>query len=242
MTDLFLSGLAAHSSPPSRPFFSFLFYDASHQPYSFPPEDAVVPGSYDKSEINYAKLAMSPVLARALKSRYLNSLHYVDRQIGRVVDGLRQSGEWDRTILVVVGDHGEEFGELGGFGHNTSFNRYQTQTLALIRLPGAEPKVIDAITCHTDVVPTLLTSLGYTNDVRHYSVGLPLQRVLGNRQVTLGSWRSAALIGSESITVFEPVRVAFYDHAYQDLPKNDPRRHKPDEILAALAELKVFLK
>lgn len=242
MTDQFLASLASRTNATASPFFSFLFYDASHQPYSFPPEDAVISGSYNQPEINYAKLAMSPVLARALKSRYLNSLHYVDRLIGRVIDGLRQGPEWDRTIVVIVGDHGEEFGELGGFGHNTSYNRYQTQTLAVLRLPGAEPKSVEAITCHTDIVPTLLTTLGYTNDVRHYSVGLPLSQVSGDRQVVLGGWRSAALMGAECITVFEPVSVAFYDHAYRDLAKGDPRRHKAGEVLAALDQLKVFLK
>ncbi|MEI9863872.1 MAG: sulfatase-like hydrolase/transferase [Limisphaerales bacterium] len=100
-----------------------MFFDASHQPYEHPSEDDVFEGS-KSGEINYLKLTLSPAGAASLKSSYLNSLHYVDRQIGRIVKALKDRGEYEQTIIVVAGDHGEEFGELGHFGHCSSFKPF----------------------------------------------------------------------------------------------------------------------
>jgi len=137
MTDSFTNYLAVRANrlAPPQPFFSFLFFDASHQPYEHPPEDNIYE-SPQSGEINYLKLAASPAEGRALKNSYLNSLHYIDRQIGKIVKALKDRDEYDHTIIVVVGDHGEEFGEMGHFGHGSSFNRFQTQTFAVFHLPG----------------------------------------------------------------------------------------------------------
>lgn len=61
MTDGFLAYLAdrANRPAPRHPFFCFLSFDASHQPYEHPPEDSVYEGA-KSGDINYLKLAMSP--------------------------------------------------------------------------------------------------------------------------------------------------------------------------------------
>lgn len=45
------------------------------------------------------------------------TVRYVDEQIGRVVDQLKSEGEFENSLIVVTGDHGEGFGEFGKFGH-----------------------------------------------------------------------------------------------------------------------------
>ena len=112
MTDGFLACLAERADRPAprHPFFGFLSFDASHQPYGHPPEDSIYAG-VKSGEINYLKLTVSPAGAQALKGSYLNSLHYIDRQLGRIVKALHDRGEYERTIIVVVGDHVDEFGE-----------------------------------------------------------------------------------------------------------------------------------
>ena len=50
---------------------------------------------------------------------YKNALHYGDASLGAFLDGLRQRGLDRRTMFVVVGDHGEAFGQHdGNFGHS----------------------------------------------------------------------------------------------------------------------------
>ncbi|QGN06528.1 sulfatase [Halorhabdus sp. CBA1104] len=45
------------------------------------------------------------------------TVRYVDEQIGRIIDKLREDGELEHSMIVVTGDHGEGFGEFGKFGH-----------------------------------------------------------------------------------------------------------------------------
>jgi arylsulfatase A-like enzyme len=53
----------------------------------------------------------------AMEYIYDCTVRYVDEQIGRIVDRLRELGELDSSLIVVTSDHGEGFGEFGKFGH-----------------------------------------------------------------------------------------------------------------------------
>jgi arylsulfatase A-like enzyme len=61
---------------------------------------------------------------RLLRGLYRAELAYVDDQLGRLREGLERAGEWEDTLLVVCGDHGENVGEHGFFGHQ--YNLYDT--------------------------------------------------------------------------------------------------------------------
>ena len=242
MTDNFLNYLAARAGQPARhPFFGFMFFDASHQPYEHPPEDSIHEGA-KSGEINYWKLAVSPAGARALKGSYLNSLHYVDRQIGRVVKALQDQGEYDRTIIVVAGDHGEEFGESGQVGHGVSFNRFQTQTFAILHLPGEAPRVVNHLTSHVDFVPSVLAWMGITNVPGDYTTGMPIQGQEVRTWALLGGWQDSAMVNGTGITVFGHSPTRYLDLNYQELPRYDSRRASSAEIARALEDLRMFLK
>ena len=242
MTDNFLAYLTERAGRPvpPRPFFGFVFFDASHQPYEYPPEDNVHEGA-KSGDINYLKLAVSPGGAQALKGSYLNSLHYIDRQIGRMVKTLQDRGEYERTIIIVAGDHGEEFGELGHCGHGNSFNHYQTQTFAVLHLPGETPGVIDHLTSHVDFVPSVLTWMGVTNAPGDYTTGQPIQGQTIRNWVLMASWQDTALFDGNSITVFEKSRTRYLDLNYHELPKHDPRRASDAETTRALSDIRLFL-
>jgi hypothetical protein len=243
MTDSFLTYIAdrADQPAPRHPFFGFLFFDASHQPYEHPTEDNIYEG-VKSGEINYLKLTVSPAGAQVLKGSYLNSLHYIDRQIGRIVKALQDRGEYERTIIVVVGDHGEEFGELGHCGHGNSFNHFQTQTFGVLHLPGETPKVIDHVTSHVDFVPSVLIWMGITNAPGDYTTGEPIQGQETRTCALMASWHDTALFNGDSITVFEKSRTRYLDLSDHELPKYDPRRASSSEILQALQKIKLFFK
>ncbi len=243
MTDNFLGYLADRAGQPAppHPFFGFVFFDASHQPYEHPLEDSVYAGA-NSGEINYLKLAISPGGAQALKGSYLNSLHYIDRQIGRIVKVLQDRGEYDRTIIVVVGDHGEEFGELGHCGHGSSFNHFQTQTFAVLRLPGETPRVINTLTSHVDFVPSVLTWMGITNAPGDYTTGKPIQGPEIRDWTLMASWQDTALFNGNSLAIFEQLQTRYFDLNCQELPKYDPRRASSAETARALQDIRIFLK
>jgi hypothetical protein len=243
MTDKFLDYLTERASrpAPAHPFFGFLFFDASHQPYEHPPEDNLYAGS-KSGEINYLKLTLSPAGAQALKGSYLNSLHYIDRQIGRIVKVLQDRDEYRQTVIVVVGDHGEEFGELGHFGHTSSFNRFQTQTFGVLHLPGESPRVVNHVTSHVDFVPSVLTWMGITNPPADYTTGAPIEGKETRNWALLAGWQDTALFNADSITIFKPARTLYLDMSDHELSKDDPRRASSRETLEALQEIRLFLK
>ena len=56
-----------------------------------------------------------------IKNRYINSVHHLDAQFGRIYDYLKQHQLLENTIVIMNGDHGEEFMEKGFWGHNSTF-------------------------------------------------------------------------------------------------------------------------
>jgi len=177
-----------------------------------------------------------------LKGSYLNSLHYIDRQIGRIVKVLQDRGEYGRTVIVVAGDHGEEFGELGHFGHCSSFNRFQTQTFGVLHLPGEAARAVNHVTSHVDFVPSVLTWMGITNALGDYTTGEPIEGKETRNWALLAGWQDTALFNKDSITIFKPTRTLYLDTSDHELSKDDPRRASSSEILQALQEIRLFSK
>ena len=70
-------------------------------------------------------------------------------------------GRYDDAIIIVTGDHGEEFQENGSWFHCSSVEPEQTAVPLMIKWPkGTEaPDQISA--SHLDVLPSLLDYLGY---------------------------------------------------------------------------------
>ncbi|MFC4247325.1 sulfatase [Natribaculum luteum] len=119
-----------------RPFFLFCNYIEPHVEYDPPqahaerflPPDASYeeatairqdPRAYDVGDYELGEREF-----RLLRALYRGELAYVDEQLGRLRDALESAGEWEDTLLVVCGDHGENVGEHGFFGHQ--YNLYET--------------------------------------------------------------------------------------------------------------------
>jgi arylsulfatase A-like enzyme len=64
-----------------------------------------------------------------LRSAYRYDIAKIDRELGRLFDAMRQSRDWNNTIVVVVGDHGQLLGERGFVGHGFTLDE------ELIRVP-----------------------------------------------------------------------------------------------------------
>ncbi len=61
---------------------------------------------------------------------------------------LKKSGMLEKTIVLITGDHGEEFYENGFLGHTSSFDDYQTKTVFVLHYPGIKNQTINRITSH----------------------------------------------------------------------------------------------
>ena len=93
---------------------------------------------------------------------YDNSILWVDRNIGRLLSELVDRDLADRTVVVVVSDHGEAFFEHGFEGHARDLHREVTGTPFLLSLPfRLDPGVVvEEQVENVDVWPTLLDLLG----------------------------------------------------------------------------------
>jgi arylsulfatase A-like enzyme len=95
--------------------------------------------------------------------RYASAVEYADRQVGQLLDALRQTQRMDSAVIVFNADHGESFDERDlWFDHGTTAFEEQLHIPLIIRLPGAERagEVQPALVSLQDVAPTLLHLIG----------------------------------------------------------------------------------
>jgi len=179
----------------NRPFMTYMFFESTHANYNFPPESVIAKPYLE--DLNYLTTDFTAEINK-IKNRYINAAHYVDRQIGRVIDHLRQQKLLDNTIVIVLGDHGEEFMERARWGHSAEFNRFQTSTPAVIWVPGQKSRVVNGITSHLDIPATLLPLLGVKNPPSDYSLGYNLLAPDYQRDFAVaGDWNRIAYLGNE---------------------------------------------
>jgi hypothetical protein len=129
-----------------------------------------------------------------LLNRYTNAAHWIDVQIGRIYAELEKQGLLDNTIIIVTGDHGEEFMEKGAWGHNSSFVEEQVRTPMVMWMPGAGHRVIDEITSHLDIGTTLMQTLGAPKDASNYSLGRNLLENSNCAYIVSSDWHSISVI------------------------------------------------
>jgi lipoteichoic acid synthase len=86
----------------SKNFFSMIWTVQGHYPYYF----AGVEEDFGVADFNF--------------NRYLNALKHNDKLVGKLMKELELRGLDKNTLVVVVGDHGEAFGQHGQYGHGTA--------------------------------------------------------------------------------------------------------------------------
>ncbi len=166
----FLSKVARNK----KPFFGFLFYNSAHA-ITFPPDFKVKFKPYWK-KLNRSQLTQhsDPTL---FLNRYKNVVYYIDGLVGKVLADLKEKGLLQNTMVVITGDHGQEFNDThrNYWGHASNYTRFQLQTPLIIYWPSKKPRAYDYLTTHYDLVPFLMKNvLGCDVAGQNYSVGKPL--------------------------------------------------------------------
>ncbi len=108
-----------------------------------------------------ARGAGRAALAARLPALYEREVAAADQKFGRLVEALRQTGLYAGSLVVVLSDHGEAFGEHGHLGHSGNLHGELLAIPLLVKLPGeARGRRIAAPAQQIDVVPTVLGRLG----------------------------------------------------------------------------------
>ncbi|HYY13612.1 MAG TPA: sulfatase-like hydrolase/transferase [Chthoniobacterales bacterium] len=170
------------SMPGTQPRFDFLPFDATHFPYGFTTgHDVFRPSMLVRSAQHafHSAEGLEPV-----RNRYRNACHFIDSQINRLLDDLESRGGFADTIVIIVGDHGEEFQERGQLTHAGVLNDFQGRTVLWMHFPdlAAHQIQVQGPTMHLDIIPTILSAVGFKADVL-YTQGVSLLENRGKRGV-----------------------------------------------------------
>jgi membrane-anchored protein YejM (alkaline phosphatase superfamily) len=179
---------------PAKPFMTFLFFESPHANYSFPPESVIEPDYLP--DFSYASMDLQRDIGGIYK-RYLNAVHHLDSQMARVTEHLEKNGLLDNTLVVITGDHGEEFMEQGRWGHNSTFVDEQVRVPLVLWIPGKVAQQEKLRTSHADLLPTLMPLLGVQNPQQDYAVGRSLFDAQPGRVLLAGDWDRLAFLGEQ---------------------------------------------
>lgn len=137
-----------------EPFLSVYWSGAAHSPYFDYGPEYQVDAQTDKSHYR----------------DYVNNLRLLDHEIKLLYQHLKEKDLLKNTIIVVVGDHGEAFGQhANSWGHGTTLHDEQIRVPVLFYQPAIfKPQIINTLTSNVDILPTLLDALRIPVDRRYF--------------------------------------------------------------------------
>lgn len=223
------------------PFFGFVFFDAPHA-YAIP-KNFAHPFTPILSEVNYMELHNN-YDPTPFFNRYKAATYFNDQLIGQLMDELKSNDMLDNTVIIITGDHGQEFNDIhqNYWGHNSNFAKWQTQVPLLILWPKQAPRIINTTTSHEDIVPTLLThALGCNTAIEKYSTGYDLLGELPQqRQLFLKSWSAQAIRTNNQLYVFDTFgALSIVDEYYKE---QKDQSADPKVLQEAMHKMQLFLK
>jgi len=201
-----------------QPFYAFMVTLTSHTPF--------------KMEEKYQKIKMEEKYNKSMVKDYIQSIHYLDEQIGYFMELLKESGLYDDTIVAIYGDHfaikvsdekkRDLMTDLLGY-------RYDYDTMMniplIIHLANEDiNQTISKVGSQIDFYPTIQNLLGYDNE-KGLIFGRDLNNYKGENTVKPQTYmEKGSFIKSD--LVFEIARDGIFDHsrAY------DKKTRQPVEI------------
>ncbi|MDX1957811.1 MAG: sulfatase [Leptospiraceae bacterium] len=160
ITKTFKSYYTKKKKEDKRPQFFFLNYNDPHKPYT--PRSEFLNRVKNKSGLVENKI------------NYLGEVAFVDEELGKVFQLLKDAKTFDKTMIIITSDHGEVMqqshavskfnGVYTLFGHGQGLYEEDIHTPLLIKLPNQkfEKKISNKVRS-IDIFPTILDILGISN-------------------------------------------------------------------------------
>ncbi|WP_342478880.1 LTA synthase family protein [Paenibacillus sp. FSL H7-0350] len=136
------------------PFYAQLVTASSHHPFKVPD--------------SFRRIQIPDKLQGTMLGDYLSAVNYTDYAIGTLIDGLKQQGMWEDTVLVLYGDHfglqpkdvpAEQVEETLGIKYDDRISRFNIPLV--IHVPGMKQgQVVERAGGQLDVLPTVANLLG----------------------------------------------------------------------------------
>ncbi len=198
------------------PFLLTLMCSVTHDPYQVP------------------KWFAEP--AADLRQRYRQTIRYTDTFLAALDAELKKRGLADDTILCIISDHGEGFGEHGLFAHARIPFEEGVHIPWVIRAPKlVKPQTtITAAVGSIDLTPTVLSLLGFDIAAAGFDGVNALAAVPADRKVFFSGWMPqgpAGFVKNQLKFIYNPVsgKVVTYDL------RTDPYERRPRELTGPVA-------
>ncbi|HNJ97150.1 MAG TPA: sulfatase-like hydrolase/transferase [Ilumatobacteraceae bacterium] len=203
LTDHFLRWHA--EQPADEPWFAHLSYIRPHPPYDaaghyatmYDPADCppalpiprpVNPLHEVLLQVGWVQAPTTAAEVAHLRTQYYGMITEVDHHVGRLVQALRDAGQWENTLVVITSDHGEQLGDQG-LVQKCGYFESSYHIVCIVRDPhGVQGRVVDRFTENIDITPTICDAMGLA--VPQQCDGFPLTPFLHGEEPP--TWRTAA--------------------------------------------------
>jgi arylsulfatase A-like enzyme/Tfp pilus assembly protein PilF len=223
----------------AAPFFAWVHLYDAHAPYT-PPE---------------------PFRSRYPNEPYQGEISFADSQVGRLVQHLRELNLLDRTVIAVIGDHGESLNDHGEEGHGFFVYESVVHVPLIVRAPFSAMKnrrVTDSVRS-VDVMPTVLDLLGVPKPAGVPIDGQSMTPLMTGARADMGleayaeavyplhhfGWSDLRALRQGRYKVIAAPRPELYD--LQDDPKEEnnlysARKPLADRMIGRLTEMEAHFK
>jgi len=152
-------------------FFLFLHFFDPHMQYDAPAPYGgmftggldggfTLPVAEDPRELDRDAENLSQARKEFISAAYDEEIRFLDSQLERLVDGLRERGLWDTSLVIFTSDHGEELFEHDGFEHGHTVYNEVIGVPLIVWGPGVTPGRGVVPVSIADIMPTTLDALG----------------------------------------------------------------------------------
>lgn len=164
----------AHASK-ATPLFAFLNYFDAHEPNT-----GITTAEW--RAMDSREYRWTPEAVARIRNAYRHDVRSIDREVGRLFEGIRRTRDWDNTIVIVLADHGQLLGERGMIGHALRLDEelihvpLLVKPAAGVRLPGHYADQVQL----TDVFPLAVELAGVSSEpaptmLTRIVAGLPIR-------------------------------------------------------------------
>lgn len=218
-----------------RPYFLALNFTDAHYPYyldpscrksgfkSFTEADRMEFLRGEKGEFDIAAPEAASAALR-IHSQYRAAMTCLDRSLGLFLQEVGRQPDSNRTIIAVVGDHGEQFGEHGFTEHGNTLYRQVLHVPLMISVPGLLSARVDDPVSITDLNGTLLEAAGMKRSADSVLALLdPRQRrpVISEQNVLSKVVALSVVNQTSQLVQWKNGRYRMFDY------KSDPNENRP---------------
>ena len=196
-----------------------------------PHHNYVVPGRYGTKDYS-----SNPEL-----NRYLNTVRYQDFFLKKLFEQYKDLGLYEDTVFVILGDHGEGFGEHGLKQHDNTIYQEGLHIPLLVHDPqDPEPRRVGENVSELDVLPTVAEKLGYEIEGGEYP-GSPILSVPEDRTLKVSCYHERTCLASidgdqKYIYSYGNRGEEYYDLSEDPKERNNIVEEQPDGKIDDLRE------